>query len=77
MKAFDKAIERYEYLIDNYYDDIKADNALYELAEIYENVIGDKARASELYEKIFVDFDSSTFASDARKKYRKLRGDQT
>ncbi len=77
MKAYDKAIERYEYLIDNYYDDIKADNSVFELAEIYEKVVKDEDKALELYEKIFVDFDSSTFAAEARKRYRLLRGDET
>jgi tetratricopeptide (TPR) repeat protein len=71
----EKAIERYNYLIENYPEAIKTDNALFELADLYDHVLGEKEKASELYEKLFIDYDSSTFAVEARKRYRRLRGD--
>jgi len=32
-------------------------------------------KAQELYEKLFLEYSNSTFAIDARKKFRILRGD--
>lgn len=76
MKNYEKAIERYEYLIRNYPEDITADNGVYELAEIFESVVDQPDRAQELYETIFLEYESSTLAGEARKRYRKLRGDE-
>ena len=44
---------------------------------MYENEaqLNDIEKAKELYEKVFIDFSGSTFAVEARKKYRMLRGD--
>lgn len=76
LNALDKAVERYEYLIKNYPEAIKTDNALFELAELYDKKLMDPEKAKELYEKLFIDYDSSTFATEARKRYRRLRGDE-
>jgi len=35
----------------------------------------DLEKAKTLYEKIFIDYSGSTFAVEARKRFRKLRGD--
>ena len=63
-------------IIDNYPDEIRADNALYELAELYETQLDDREKAKELYEKLFLDYSASTFAVEARKRFRVLRGDK-
>ena len=62
-------------IIDDFADGIRADNALYELAGLYENQLNDLEKAKELYEKIFIEYSGSTFAVDARKRFRILRGD--
>ena len=62
-------------IVDEHGDEIRADNALYELANLYENFLGDPEKAKELYEKLFMDYSNSTFAVEARKRFRKLRGD--
>ena len=64
-----------EGIIEDYADGIRADNALYELAMLYENQLDDLEKAKKLYEKIFIEYSGSTFAVDARKRYRILRGD--
>ncbi len=71
----DSAIAKYNIILEKYKDEIRADNALFELAEIYENQIADKEKAKELYERLFIDFSGSTLAVEARSRYRKLRGD--
>jgi tetratricopeptide (TPR) repeat protein len=62
-------------IVDLYYDDILADNALYELGLMHERVFKDDAKAQELYLKLFTDYPSSLYSADARKRFRRLRGD--
>ncbi len=76
-RKYVKAAEMYQKIIDNHIEEIRADNALFELAELYENEnqLNDKAKAKELYEKLFLELSGSTYAVEARKRYRRLRGD--
>lgn len=62
-------------IVEEYPEDIWADNALFQLAELYEQQLGDKEKAQALYEKMFIDYSGSSFAVEARKRYRILRGD--
>lgn len=75
QREFTKSAEMLQLIIDKYPEGIRADNALYELAMLYENQLNDIEKAKELYEKIFIEYSGSTFAVDARKRFRKLRGD--
>ncbi|MGA1581955.1 MAG: tetratricopeptide repeat protein [Saprospiraceae bacterium] len=75
MGNSDLSIEMYQRIIDEFPEDIRADNSLFELAELFENQVEDKERASELYERLFLEYSGSTFAVEARKRYRLLRGD--
>lgn len=65
----------YKEIIEKFPDEIRADNALYYLAQLYERPLNDLEKAKSCYEKIFMDYTDSTFAIDARKRYRELRGD--
>ena len=76
LRQYDKAIEAYDKIIVNYKEDIRADNAMFEMAGLYEGPLNNKEKAKELYEKLFTDFSSSTLAVDARKRFRILRGDK-
>ena len=75
LKEYDKAIESYEAIIESYPEEIRCDNAIFELAALYENRLDKPEKAKELYEKLFIDFSNSTFAIEARKRFRILRGD--
>lgn len=70
------AAAMYTKIIDNYPTEIRADNALFALAELQEKQLGDLDKAKALYEKLFIEYSSSTFAVEARKRYRLLRGDK-
>ena len=70
QKKIDLAVDMYNKILKKYPDELKADNALFELAEIYENILGDRKKAMQLYEKLFLDYPNSTLAVEARKKYR-------
>jgi tetratricopeptide (TPR) repeat protein len=63
-------------IISNYSYDVLADDAYLRLAELYDTKLNDKARAMQYYQELFVKFPGSTFAVDARKRYRVLRGDK-
>jgi tetratricopeptide (TPR) repeat protein len=75
-RQFELAAETYRTIYERYAEGIRADNALFKLAELYENQLGDEAKAMELYETLFIDFSSSTLAVEARKRFRRLRGDK-
>jgi tetratricopeptide (TPR) repeat protein len=62
----------YKKVIDKHVENIRGDNALYELAELYENQLKQPDKAIALYERIFMDFSNSTFAIESRKRYRAL-----
>lgn len=74
-KQYDKAVANYETIIANYSEDILADDALYYLAELYNNILGEPEKAKALYEKIIFAHQDSIYFVDARKKFRMLRGD--
>lgn len=59
----------------NYSQDILADDAVFQLAELYENQLNDKEKAATYYKKILLEFKGSLLTIAARKQYRLLRGD--
>jgi tetratricopeptide (TPR) repeat protein len=75
-REFEKAAEMYQKILDKYPTEIRADNSLFALAELYEKQLNNKTKAKELYEKLFIDYSGSTFAVEARKRFRILRGDK-
>lgn len=76
QQKYDEAIDRYKLIIEKFPEDITCDNAIFELAQLYELVLEDPVSALPLYEKLFIDYSNSTFAVEARKRYRNLRGDK-
>lgn len=63
-------------IIEAHAKDILADDALYRLANMKLEIMGEREKAMELYQKLFTEHIDSFYASDARKKYRELRGDE-
>jgi len=72
---YDKAGGYLQKIVDNFGTDILADNALFYLGDLYQNFLKDDEKAKGFYEKIILEYKDSTFAIEARKRYRKLRGD--
>jgi len=72
---YEKAISNLLKIISIDPEGILVDDSYYLLAEIYENNIKDIKKASEYYQKIIFEKASSIYLVEARKKYRKLRGD--
>jgi tetratricopeptide (TPR) repeat protein len=72
---FETAATHYNDVIDLHFDDVHADNALFELANITHHNLGLEAEAQVLYERLLVEYPGSLFAVEARKRFRALRGD--
>jgi predicted Zn-dependent protease len=62
-------------IVKNYKYDILADNALFKRAELEAGALNNKQKAMELYEQLLLDYPGSLFTTEARKRYRQLRGD--
>lgn len=73
--AFAKAEKNYRLIIDFFADGTLADNAHYQLAELYAQKLNEPDKAKQHYERIIFDFQDSIFYVDAQKKFRALRGD--
>ena len=74
-QEYENAITNFENIIEMDAEGILVDDAYYYLAELYNNQLKDSEKAYEYYQKIIFDHTSSIYLVDARKKYRKLRGD--
>ncbi len=72
-----EAIAYLQELLKYFSEDILADDALFQLGEIYENQLNDKEKASEYYKKILFDYKGSLYSVEARKRFRALRGDKS
>ena len=73
---FNQAIEQLIGIIENYPTELWGDDAVFILADIYETKLNQPAKALELFQKIITDFPGSLYVIEARKRFRKLRGDK-
>jgi len=73
---FDLARDLYQNVVDLHFADITADDALFKLALLQEQVYLDNAKAMSLYEKLITEFPASLYVVEARKHFRALRGDE-
>lgn len=69
------AIKLWQRVVDEHAKDILADDALYRIGQAQEE-LGNAEAAMQAYETLFITYVDSFFASEARKAYRRLRGDQ-
>lgn len=75
-KNFDKSRTYYAKIVSDFPEEIRADNALYNWAQLEENHFKNLSEAQKLYEQLFLEYPGSTLATDSRKRYRLLRGDK-
>lgn len=69
------AVKILKELIDQQGASLWADDALFTLADLYEKNIKNTEEAKTLYQKLITDYPGSMFTTEARKRFRKLRGD--
>lgn len=72
---YKQAVEFYKLILEKYAWDILADNAAFRIAELSRIQLNNNELAFEMYKKIITDYPDSIFATEARKQFRKLRGD--
>lgn len=73
QKKYTAAAKNLEAIVKDYAYDILADDAIYYLALLYDNELGEKEKAANYYKKIIFDYQDSIYVVDARKRYRALR----
>lgn len=74
-KDFEKAVKELTIVADKYSFDILADDALFNLAEIYQYYYKDEEKAAEFYKRILFDHPGSLYVIEARKRFRSIRGE--
>lgn len=72
---FEPAIALLQKIVDNFGDDILADDAFFLQGDIYQNQLKNKEKAMEIYHDFLTKFPGSVYVAEARKRYRMLRGD--
>jgi len=73
---YDSAASYFMKVHENHGDDILGDDALFRAAEVYQYNLDQKQKAQALYEQLLLDHKGSVFKIEARKRFRKLRGDK-
>lgn len=76
QKQYLLAIPFLQKIVDEHPNELWADDAVFMMANLYESQLENKVKAQTLYQKIITDYPSSLWISEARKKFRALRGDQ-
>lgn len=76
MGKVQKAVEMYELILKDYQFDILADDAHFQLAVTYEEALGEKNKAMNLYQEHLTKYPGSRYVAEARKRFRLLRGDK-
>jgi len=71
----DTALVLFQEVVDLHFDDILADDALFELGKLHEDVLADEMAAADYYEQLLFDYPNSLHAVEARRRFRAMRGD--
>lgn len=75
LKKFVEAAGNLQNILDNYSYDILGDDALFHLAELNELYLNNTEKSKQLYEELLTKHPGSLYTVEARKRFRKLRGD--
>ncbi|MEN1784195.1 MAG: tetratricopeptide repeat protein [Bacteroidota bacterium] len=75
QKKYKEAAFNYQKIVEFFGEDILADDAHFALAQLYEGTLADVERAKFHYEKIIYNHQDSYYFPQARKNFRRLRGD--
>jgi tetratricopeptide (TPR) repeat protein len=73
MDNYPRSIKLFEKIVEEGEKNIYADKALYLLAQIYQNSIGDNIKAIEMYETLLAKFPASIYIDKARHEIIKLK----
>jgi tetratricopeptide (TPR) repeat protein len=72
---FERAEANLKTLIADHATSIWIDDAIFTLADLYENKLNNADEAKKLYQRLITDYPGSILNAEARKRYRNMRGD--
>lgn len=72
---YEPAANYLQKIIDGFGSELLGDDARFFLAELYEIKLNNKEKAMQLYQDVLTNNPGSLYTVEARKRYRKLRGD--
>ena len=76
MGRYSEADTAYGSLLTAYADEVLADDALFRRGMLWELRLANKERAMDFYNQLMLKFPDSAYLPEARRKIRRLRGDQ-
>jgi len=76
MGRYSEADTAYGSLLSAYADEVLADDALFRRGMLWELRLANKERAMDFYNQLMLKFPDSAYLPEARRKIRRLRGDQ-
>ena len=68
-------VKMLEFIVKEYSYEILIDDALYNLAKIFDYQYNNDEKASEFYQELILNHEGSIYTSEARERFRLLRGD--
>jgi TolA-binding protein len=75
QKKYTESLKYFNIVLNEFGSDILGDNALLNIAMIYDKYLKKPAEAQKQYENFIERYSSSIFINEVRKRYRMLRGD--
>ncbi len=72
---FREATDWYKKIVDGFSQEIWADDALFRLGMLYTYPLNQPEEGKKHFEKLLLEYPNSTFAVEARKHFRQIRGD--
>jgi len=72
---FLKAIALLNKIVNKYSYDILSDDAYFRMGTIYQDQLGQNDKAMEIFKDFLIQYPGSIYSSEARKRFRTLRGD--
>ncbi|HWY11860.1 MAG TPA: tetratricopeptide repeat protein [Bacteroidia bacterium] len=75
LGRYPEAEKMYKDILEYYPNELYGDDAQFKLAELYEKKFNDIEKAKQAYQDVLTKYPGSIYVVEARKRYRKLRGD--
>jgi tetratricopeptide (TPR) repeat protein len=75
LGKYKEALDAFQRVVDVYGEEIYGDDALFAIAEIYQYKLKDLEKAKAVYQEFLTKYPASVYTVEARKRFRKLRGD--
>lgn len=76
-REYDKAITLLNTIAQKYGEDVLADDAIFQVAEIYQYNLNKKDNAKEYYERLIIDYPGSTYVQTARQRLQEINNPVT